>query len=91
VALGKLDDEAEAAAVKELLSRHVDRTGSELGKKALDGWDAFRKQLVRVMPRDYERVQRTLAKLRKEGLSQDDAELKAFELNALDAARAGGN
>jgi glutamate synthase (ferredoxin) len=91
VALGKLDDDAEAAEVQEMVRRHVERTGSELGKKVLERWAEYRKQFVRVMPVDYARVLKTRAKLREQGLTPEEAELKAFELNALDALRAGGN
>ncbi len=91
VALGKLDDDAEASEVKEMIRRHVERTGSQLGKKVLDRWSDYRKQFVRVMPVDYDRVLKTRARLRQEGLTPEEAELKAFELNALDALRAGGN
>ncbi|HSN16313.1 MAG TPA: hypothetical protein VLT61_16890, partial [Anaeromyxobacteraceae bacterium] len=91
VALGKLDDDAEAGEVKELIRRHVERTGSELGQRVLDRWDEYRKRFVRVMPVDYDRVLKMRAKLRQQGLSAEEAELKAFELNALDALRAGGN
>jgi hypothetical protein len=43
------------------------------------------------MPVDYERVLGARARLRAEGLTPEEAELKAFEVNALDALRAGGN
>jgi glutamate synthase (NADPH/NADH) large chain len=91
VALGKLDDDAEADEVKEMIRRHVERTGSDLGKRVLDRWAEHRKQFVRVMPVDYARVLAMRAKLRREGHTPEEAELKAFELNALDALRAGGN
>jgi len=91
VSLGKLDDEAEAGEVKELIRRHVERTGSELGQRVLDRWSDSRKQFVRVMPVDYDRVLKTRGALRQQGLTPEEAELKAFELNALDKLRAGGN
>ncbi|MGB8931109.1 MAG: glutamate synthase-related protein, partial [Anaeromyxobacteraceae bacterium] len=91
VALGKLDDGAEASEVKEMIRRHVERTGSALGQRVLDRWDEHREQFVRVMPVDYDRVLKARAQLRQQGLTPEEAELKAFELNALDALRAGGN
>jgi glutamate synthase (ferredoxin) len=44
-----------------------------------------------VLPHDYRRVAEAQARLREKGLSQDDAEMAAFEMNARDEARAGGN
>jgi glutamate synthase (ferredoxin) len=48
-------------------------------------------KLVRVMPHDFRRVVEAQARMRDKGLSQDEAELAAFEENAHDAARVGGN
>jgi glutamate synthase (NADPH) large chain len=45
---------------------------------------------VRVMPNDYRRVIETQKKMRDKGLSQEEAEMAAFESNAKDTARLGG-
>ena len=45
---------------------------------------------VRVMPNDYRRVLDAQAKMRAAGLSQEEAEMAAFEQNSKDAARLGG-
>ena len=72
-------------------SAHGRKSGNGLGQRVLDRWSDYRKQFVRVMPVDYDRVLKTRAKLRQQGLSPEEAELKAFELKALDELRAGGN
>jgi glutamate synthase (NADPH/NADH) large chain len=43
-----------------------------------------------VMPNDYRRVLETQQKMRETGLSPDEAEMAAFELNSHDTARLGG-
>ena len=45
---------------------------------------------VRVMPNDYRRVLEAQKKMRETGLSQEEAEMAAFELNSKDTARLGG-
>ena len=45
---------------------------------------------VRVMPNDYRRVLEAQKKMRETGLSPEEAEMAAFELNAHDVARLGG-
>ena len=48
------DDEAE---VKSLISEHVARTGSLVGRNLLASWErGARERFVKVMPRDYKRV-----------------------------------
>jgi glutamate synthase (ferredoxin) len=42
------------------------------------------------MPNDYRRVLETQKKMRANGLSQEEAEMAAFEQNSHDAARLGG-
>jgi glutamate synthase domain-containing protein 3 len=38
------------------IERHVELTGSELGRRVLDEWQTGRARIVKVMPRDYKRV-----------------------------------
>ena len=42
------------------------------------------------MPNDYRRVLEAQAKMRAAGLSQEEAEMAAFESNSTSAARLGG-
>jgi glutamate synthase (ferredoxin) len=46
---------------------------------------------VRVIPNDYRRVLEAQAAMRARGLTPDEAEMAAFEENARDASRVGGN
>jgi glutamate synthase (ferredoxin) len=87
--LGKVEEPEEVGALKALIERHVAATGSELGRRLLADWKATLSRFVRVMPHDYRRMLESQRKLRATGLTQDEAELAAFELNALDQARAG--
>ena len=47
--------------------------------------------MVRVLPNDYRRMLDAQEKFRAQGLSAEDAEMAAFEANARDEARVGGN
>jgi glutamate synthase (ferredoxin) len=86
-----LADPAEIAMVRGLVERHVELTGSALGRRILDGWPGFALRFVRVVPNDYRRVLEAQARMRGKGLSPDEAEMAAFEENARDEARVGGN
>ena len=56
VDLEPLEDEVEAATLKELIARHVELTGSAVGVRLLDGWAAESRRFVVVVPRDFKRV-----------------------------------
>ena len=47
-------------------------------------------KFVKVYPNDYRRVIETQNRFRKQGLSEEEAVMAAFEENSKDAARAGG-
>jgi tetraacyldisaccharide-1-P 4'-kinase len=46
---------------------------------------------VKVIPRDYKRMLAAIARAEEQGLVGDEAVMVAFEENARDVARVGGN
>jgi glutamate synthase (NADPH/NADH) large chain/glutamate synthase (ferredoxin) len=49
-------EEHDSIEVHALVTEHVERTGSPVGKRVLDEWDALRSKFVKVFPADYKRV-----------------------------------
>jgi glutamate synthase (ferredoxin) len=90
VSLGKLEAPEEVKLVHGLLSRHAQVTGSKRAQEILASWNQLVPSFVRVMPNDYRRVLETQQKMRETGLSPEEAEMAAFELNSRDTARLGG-
>ncbi len=90
VALTKLEDADEIELIKSLIHNHASLTGSQRAADVLLNWDDYVSLFVRVMPNDYARVLESQAKMRAQGLPEDEAVMAAFEMNAKDAARAGG-
>ena len=88
VGLGPVED-AELLMVRRLVEKHVEWTGSALGRRLLEQWAGL--PFVRVMPNDYRRMLEAQARMRARGLPPDEAEMAAFDENARDEARAGGN
>ena len=82
---------AEAAQVRTLVERHAALTGSALAARLLASWTESAARLVQVLPNDYRRMLEAQARMRGQGLGAEAAELAAFEENARDLARAGGN
>jgi glutamate synthase (ferredoxin) len=91
VGIEKLDDTDEKAAVRTLIEKHVAATGSKRGQELLADWSTTVTSFVKVMPKDYKRVLVAMKRAHEQGLSGDAAVMAAFEENARDLARVGGN
>jgi len=86
-----LDDPEEADRVRTLVQRHAQATESAKAWKVLALWDSLLPRFVKVLPHDFKRALEAEKKVKSLGLSEDEAEMAAFEMNAKDASRMGGN
>jgi glutamate synthase (NADPH/NADH) large chain len=91
VGLESLEDEAEIAEIHGLISKHVEFTNSDLGRRVLSDWNSIIKKFVKIIPKDYKRMMEQIAKVQAQGLSGEQALLAAFEANMRDLSRVGGN
>ena len=85
-----VEDEEEVAEVKRLIGRHLQHTGSKRAAEILGAWASWLPYFVRVMPNDYRRMVEAQKEMRQAGMSQEEAEMAAFEKNSKDVARLGG-
>jgi glutamate synthase (ferredoxin) len=83
-------DATDSSALRGLIARHAELTGSHKASRVLADWDAMQSRFVKVMPKDYKRVLQAIETAKGKGLSGDDALNEAFEINARDVARVGG-
>ena len=60
-------------------------------RRVLDDWEAMVPKFVKVIPKDYQRMLACIARAEDQGLVGDEAIMVAFEQNARDLARVGGN
>jgi glutamate synthase (ferredoxin) len=91
VGLSLLEDPAELALVKGMVEKHAEWTHSAHARRILERWADNAGKFVRVLPNDYRRVVEAQARMREKGLPPEEAEMAAFEQNARDEARVGGN
>jgi len=91
VDLAPLEDAGDITEVRRLVERHLERTSSARARQVLDAWDEFRPKFVKVTPRDYQRMLAAIARAEEQGLVGDEAIMMAFEENARDLSRVGGN
>ena len=87
----ELADPAEITRVRELIERHLRWTDSERARAVLDDWEAKVKRFVKVIPKDFKRMLACIARAHDQGLTGDEAIMVAFEENARDLSRVGGN
>jgi glutamate synthase (ferredoxin) len=91
VGLSTLEDREEIEKVRTLIRHHADATQSQKAWKVLALWDSLLPKIVKVLPHDFKRALEAEEKVRKMGLTEDEAEMAAFEMNAKDSSRLGGN
>jgi glutamate synthase (NADPH/NADH) large chain len=87
----RVEDRQEAEELRALIQKHVDATGSPHAQNVLAAWPTKLPKFVRVIPKDYKRVLACLKRAHDQGLSGDEAIMAAFEENARDLSRVGGN
>jgi glutamate synthase (ferredoxin) len=91
VGLEKIADPAEAAAVRALIEQHFACTNSVRARQVLDAWEQKLPHFVKVMPKDYQRMLACIARVHEQGHTGEQAIMAAFEENARDLSRVGGN
>jgi glutamate synthase (NADPH) large chain len=91
VGVEKLEDAKEIASVRAMIQKHLDYTKSERAKHVLANWEQFVGKFVKVMPKDYKRMLACIERAQAQGLTGDEAIMSAFEENARDTSRVGGN
>ena len=91
VGLEKIEDPAEAAEVRTMVEKHFTYTKSTRARQVLDTWEQLLPLFVKVMPKDYKRVLECIQRVHEQGLTGEEAIMVAFEENARDLSRIGGN
>ncbi|MFH5832762.1 glutamate synthase large subunit [Halalkalibaculum sp. DA384] len=91
VFLQQLENEDEIRNVEQMIRRHGEYTDSNKAWKVLAKWDKMVPHFVKVLPKDYKRMQDSIEEAEKQGLSGEEAALEAFYTNKEDKARASGN
>ena len=67
--------------LRSLIEEHVAATGSPRGKHILAAFKSYVSCFKKIMPRDYDRMLRSIAQLEEKGMSREQAEIEAFYAN----------
>ena len=76
-----LTDARDIAELRGLIEEHVAATGSPRGRKILAAFYSYIPCFKKVMPRDYDRMLRSIARFQEKGLDRQQAEFEAFYAN----------
>ena len=76
-----LTEAHDIAELRSLIEEHVAATGSPRGKKILAAFHSYIPCFKKVMPRDYDRMLRSIAQFEEKGMSREQAEIQAFYAN----------
>jgi glutamate synthase domain-containing protein 3 len=77
--------------VRNMIQRHETFTGSTVADKVLRNWGEYMWKFVKIIPKDYKRMFEAIERVKRSGLSQQEAMLVAFEENMKDVSRVSGN
>ncbi len=81
VSLEPVTSKYDVQELKEMITEHVEATGSEMGKKVLDNFVDYLPKFKKVLPHDYSKMQTAIAHMEEKGLSIDQAQIEAFYSN----------
>jgi glutamate synthase (ferredoxin) len=91
VGTSKLETPEEIAEVRAMIERHLAYTSSSCARRVLADWERMVPLFVKVLPNDYKRMLACIQRAHGQGLTGDEAVMAAFEENARDLSRVGGN
>ncbi|MCD7734159.1 MAG: glutamate synthase subunit alpha, partial [Clostridiales bacterium] len=78
VAMETVTEKHDIMELKSLIQKHVQATGSELGKRILFNFDAYLPNFKKIMPQDYNRMLQAIAQREEKGMTREQAEIDAF-------------
>lgn len=89
--LESLTDPEEIDEIKQMIVNHIRYTNSEHAKRILKDWDVEVHKFVKVIPKDFKRMQEAIQEAERMGHTGAEAIMAAFEQNKNDVARVSGN
>jgi glutamate synthase (ferredoxin) len=91
VGIEKVETAAEQTELRTMIENHLTYTKSARARQVLDQWDLLLPKFVKILPKDYKRMLACIERAQAQGLTGDEAIMAAFEENARDTSRVGGN
>ena len=78
VSMEPVTEKHDIAEIRQMLTQHIAATGSPKAKEILAQLDEKASCFKKILPRDYERMLRTIAEFEDQGMDHQQAEIEAF-------------
>lgn len=87
VSFEAVTDKHDVMELKNLITEHVKHTDSVKGIMILEHFDEYLPKFKKIMPHDYRRMLKTIARLEEKGISNEQAQIEAFYANASSVSK----
>ena len=78
VSMSPVTEPEDTEELRELIQAHADATGSARAREILDRFSDYLPLFKKILPHDYDRMLRTIASFRAQGMGEDEAQVEAF-------------
>ena len=78
ISIELLKDPQDIQELRAIIEEHVAETGSVKGRMILDRFEEYIPSFKKIVPKDYDRMIKAIARFESKGMSRDEAEFKAF-------------
>ncbi len=78
VSSNSVNDKYDVMQLKEMISTHVERTGSSRGKEILEHFSDYLPKFKKIIPHDYLAMLQKIAQMEQKGMSNEQAQIEAF-------------
>lgn len=81
VSLNEINDKYDIIELRQIITEHVEATGSKKGKEILDNFEHYLPKFKKILPHDYAKMMLTITQMEEKGLSSEQAQIEAFYAN----------
>lgn len=78
VSSNSISDKYDVVQLKEMITAHVEATGSERGREILENFSEYLPKFKKIIPHDYQAMLQQIALAEEKGMSNEQAQIEAF-------------
>ncbi|MCR5733552.1 MAG: glutamate synthase subunit alpha, partial [Lachnospiraceae bacterium] len=78
VSMEEITDKNDVSELKKIITEHVEATGSAKGKMILSDFDQYIGHFKKIIPEDYKKIMRLIAREEEKGADPETAKIEAF-------------
>ena len=78
ISISEVTEKGDMAELKNMISEHSVATNSAKGKEILAHFEEYLPKFKKIIPHDYEKMQKCILSLEEKGLSPEEAQIEAF-------------